>query len=102
MRVAGHHCGRVGLIARPKKDPTAWRYTPYCELVYRMAKAEAQFKANASGRDFGIEFNDLMKTCLVFGLPQKRNRCGHELRCEVVMSELQNHQPGHGSRSGET
>lgn len=62
---------------------------------YKEVRAEAQAKANATGFDFGIEkdafgFHSLM-------LPQKQNRYGHELRCEVVTCEdLSKVQKGHG------
>lgn len=63
---------------------------------YREARAQAQAEANADGFDRGIERNDLFKSFRVFMLPQRQNRYGHELRCEVVSSERGNCQPGHG------
>lgn len=64
---------------------------------YQTARAEAQAKANATGFDHGLERNDLFKSFRVFMLPRRENRCGHELRCEVVSPErLDACQPGHG------
>jgi hypothetical protein len=63
--------------------------------AYRAARAEAQSKANATGYDHGIERNAIGWS--VFMLPQKQNRYGHELRCEVVSCEhLDRRQKGHG------
>ncbi len=62
---------------------------------YDAAKAAAQKSANESGFDYGVE--KLGTEFRSFMLPQKRNRCGHELRCEVVSStDLAKCQPGHG------
>jgi len=81
-------------VSRPS---TAWRETPEGDAKYRAARAEAQRAANADGYDRGIEANDLMKEWRVFMLPQKRNRCGHELRCEVVSAmDPTKQKPGHG------
>jgi hypothetical protein len=64
---------------------------------YKEARAQAQAKANSLGFDFGLEFNSIFRTYNVFMLPQKRNRTGHELRCEVVSCEdLSKCQKGHG------
>ena len=67
-------------------------------MNYEQARAEAQQKANAIGMDYGVERNRTFGTFAVFMLPGRDNRFGHELRCEVVTSELQNHKPGHGPR----
>jgi len=81
-------------MSRPS---TAWRETPEGDAKYRTARAEAQRLADADGYDRGIEANDLMKEWRVFMLPQKRNRYGHELRCEVVScTDLSKCKPGHG------
>lgn len=69
--------GRRGAV-RP------WWDTPEGEEKYRVAKADAQRRADEFGRDYGIERNDLCKSFHVFGLPRMENRCGYELRCEVV------------------
>lgn len=66
---------------------TAWRDTPAGHAAYLAARAEAQAKANETGYDYGLEANDLFKQWRVFMLPRKENRAGHELRCEVVLSE---------------
>jgi hypothetical protein len=64
---------------------------------YQIAKDEAQKKADETGFDYGLEFNSVFHTYRVFMLPQKKNRCGYELHCEVVMcSTLNNCKPGHG------
>ena len=64
---------------------------------YRDARARAQALANRLGADVGLEYNSLFREYSIFGLPRKANRCGHELRCEVVYPEnLDNCQPGHG------
>jgi len=66
-------------------------------MNYQEARAQAQAQADALGFDFGIEHNKLFKTYSVFMLPQKTNRRGHELRCEVVhCSDLAKCKPGHG------
>ena len=60
-------------------------------------KLLAQRAADADGYNRGIEANDLMKEWHVFMLPQKKNRCGHELRCEVVSAmDVTKQKPGHG------
>ncbi len=79
------------------KDEKAWRRTPKGEATYRAAKIAAQAQANGDGFDRGVAFNDLFHTCRVFLLPRKQNRCGDELRCEVVhCDDLSRCQPGHG------
>jgi hypothetical protein len=62
---------------------------------YSEVRAKAQAEADADGFDRGLEkFYDGYSYRM---LPEKRNRCGHELRCEVVMcSTLSKCQPGHG------
>jgi hypothetical protein len=62
---------------------------------YQDVRQEAQKKANETGFDFGVEKNAFGFSC--FMLPRKENRCGHELRCEVVSCEvLSKCQKGHG------
>lgn len=73
------------MAKRTKKDPTAWRNSPAGLASYRTARAEAQRKANELGFDHGLEANDLFRTWHVFLLPEPKNRCGYELRCEVVI-----------------
>ena len=64
---------------------------------YKLARKDAQEKADLTGHDYGIELNSLFKTYSVFILPQRKNRCGHELRCEVVHpQDLSKCLPGHG------
>jgi len=64
---------------------------------YAQARSEAQAAADRTGFDYGIEHNALFKDYRVFMLPQKTNRRGHELRCEVVScSDLAGCRPGHG------
>lgn len=71
-------------MKRVKKDPTAWRNTPEAHQRYLACRAEAQKKADEMGYDYGLEANDIFKTFSHFMLPCAKNRCGHELRCEVV------------------
>lgn len=82
---------------RAKELPTAWRQSSVGVERYRAARAAAQAACNADGFDRGIEWNDLLKEVRSFLLPNAVNRYGHELCCEVVMSELQNAQPGYGN-----
>ena len=64
---------------------------------YREARDEAQKQADATGFDHGIERNAF--GFRVFMLPQRQNRYGHELRCEVVSCmRLERCQKGHGPR----
>jgi len=78
-------------------NTSAWRNTAEGDTKYRAARAKAQQSANETGYDYGLEANDVFREFSVFMLPQKQNRCGHELRCEVVSSErLERCQPGHG------
>lgn len=69
-------------------------------MKYDEVRAMAQARANETGFDHGVE-----KTSYgyrYFLLPEKRNRFGHELRCEVVMCEnLDCCQPGHGPTRNE-
>lgn len=75
----------------------AWSQTPAGIAAYVAARAKAQADANADGFDRGLEANDLFKVYRSFMLPQRQNRCGHELRCEVVSCEILDRcQPGHG------
>lgn len=74
-----------------------WWETPEGREKYKAAREIAQRDANADGCDRGLERNDVFKYFRVFRLPQKKNRFGFELRCEVVWPErLSNCQPGHG------
>lgn len=84
-------------MARARK--LAWSESPAGHAAYVAARAQAQAAANADGFDRGIEANDLFRSWHVFMLPQRKNRCGHEIRCEVVSCEsLDRCQPGHGPR----
>ena len=51
---------------------------------YQEARSYAQEQANAQGRTFGIEYNEMFKEWSVKGLPKAENRYGHELRMEAV------------------
>ncbi len=66
---------------------------------YSVARAEVQKLANAAalaapdyakkgGCDFMLEKNPYYKTYFWRRLPLPQNRFGHELRCEVVMPEI--------------
>lgn len=82
-----------------RKAKIKWSQTAAGVAAYHAARAEAQTKANADGFDRGLECNDLFKSWHSFMLPQRKNRYGHELRCEVVSCETFNRcQPGHGPR----
>jgi hypothetical protein len=88
---------RYGHARKVRKDPTAWRDTPKGDADYRIARAEAQRKANETGFDYLLEANDLFHSYMVSMLPGKKYRSGHELRGEVVMCEnMATCQPGHG------
>lgn len=64
---------------------------------YVQARAAAQSAANADGYDRGLAYNKLFHEWSFKMLPQKRNRYGHELQCEVVSCEhLERCKPGHG------
>lgn len=64
-------------------------------MTYDQAKREAQARADETGFDYGVAKNAFGFSC--FMLPQKQNRYGHELRCEVVSCTiLAKCQPGHG------
>ena len=54
---------------------------------YESTRAAAQRYANEYGQEIGLERNDLFKTFALFMLPKAENRCGHELRCEVIRPE---------------
>ncbi len=85
---------------RKKADPTAWRASPLGELRYHTAKVEAQAKADETGADHGLEFNDLFQEVRVWRLPARRFRTGHELRCEAVScSHWERMLSGHGGKS---
>jgi hypothetical protein len=63
---------------------------------YESVRKDAQARCNADGFDRGIE-RDHFGAYHHFMLPQRKNRYGHELRCEVVMCEKLDHcRPGHG------
>lgn len=80
-----------------KRAKVDWRNTTAGHEAWRVAREDAQRKANATGFDHGVEANDLFKSFHTFMLPRKENRCGHELRCEVVSCEdLSKCQQGHG------
>ncbi len=65
-------------------------------MNYQSARTLAQEKANRTGRDYGVEKFPNGEFSLV-PLPEKRNRYGRELRCEVVYPEnLDRCQKGHG------
>jgi hypothetical protein len=84
-------------MARKIKDTTAWRTTADGVAKYAAVKAEAQALADKHGRDVGIEANDLFKSWRHFSLPNRENRQGHELRCEVVSCTDRSKSPaGHG------
>ncbi len=69
-----------------------WTQTDDGFAKYKAAREDAQKKANET---------DLFKSFHVFMLPKRVNRCGHELRCEVVSCEiLEKCQPGHGLTLG--
>lgn len=62
---------------------------------YSEVRAEAQKKANEYGYDYGVEKDFFGYRC--FMLPEKKNRYGHEIYCEVVHPEnLEKCKPGHG------
>jgi hypothetical protein len=62
---------------------------------YESARAKAQTQANAAGLDVGLERSGAGWTWRY--LPNKANRAGSELRCEVVMCEtLSKCLRGHG------
>lgn len=67
---------------------------------YAEARALAQAGADADGMDRGLEALPDYPSGInyhVFLLPDRRHRCGHELRCEVVMcSDLKKCRPHHG------
>jgi hypothetical protein len=85
----------VRLLIMAKRKPAD--DTAKMNELYRAARADAQARANELGYDHGLEWNAIFKHFHVFMLPQKRNRYGFELRCEVVYPErLENCKPGHG------
>jgi hypothetical protein len=82
---------------KTKTLDTSWRDTPAGIQKYHEMRAEAQRRANETGFDHGIEANELFRQYHIFMLPNKENRRGFELRCEVVMPEnLGKCQSGHG------
>lgn len=64
--------------------PPDWRKTPAGRASYNAAKDEARTLATASGKDVGLEPNDVMRTWHVWILPPAAIRTGHELWCEVI------------------
>lgn len=83
-------------MARARKT-TRWADTPAGQTAYIAARAKAQAAANADGFDRGLEVNEIFREYTIRMLPQRRNRFGHELRCEVVSCEnIDRCQPGHG------
>jgi len=86
------------MARKAKKTVPAYETAAFQER-YPAAKAEAQAKADATGYDHGLEYNELFKSFSVRMLPNRENRCGHELRCEVVScSDFSKCKPGHGPR----
>ena len=82
-----------------KRGSVDWATTVEGSAKYRAAREQAQAEANADGMDRGIERNDLFREFRVFMLPRRENRCGHEMRCEVVSAErMSAQQVGHGGR----
>lgn len=87
-------------MARARKTVARWADSQEGVAAYIASRAAAQEIANRTGFDIGIECNELFKTWNTFTLPQRQNRRGHELQCEVVMCEnLDRCQPGHGPRA---
>lgn len=82
-----------------RKTKTPWSQTEAGIAAYHAVRAAAQSACNADGFDRGIEANDLFCNWRTFLLPQRQNRSGHELRCEVISCEnLERCQKGHGPR----
>lgn len=68
--------------------------------TYPDARADAQARADSTGFDYGLEWNDVFAQWHSFMLPSRQYRCGHELRCEVVScSNFAKCQAGHGPAS---
>lgn len=66
-------------------------------MNYKQAKESAQRHADSTGFDYGVERNPIFGDYRFFMLPQKHNRQGHELSCEVVhCTNLDRVRPGHG------
>ena len=62
---------------------------------YRVARTEAQRRADQTGFDHGVMRNAFGFSA--FMLPRRENRYGHELRCEVVSCmDASRAQAGHG------
>jgi len=74
-------------MARKKVTKTPWHLTDAAHPSYLEARAIAQARANTTGREIGLEANDLFRTWNSFLLPAPEYRSGHELRCEVVRPE---------------
>jgi hypothetical protein len=63
--------------------------------TYEEIARQAQSEADRTGADQGVE--KLGSEYRTFGLPQAKNRYGHELRCEVRhCTDLSRTLPGHG------
>lgn len=87
-------------MARARKTVARWSDSVEGRTAYIAARADAQKRANELGMDHGLECNEVFRQWTFRALPQRQNRCGHELRCEVVMPEsLDKCMPGHGPRS---
>lgn len=66
---------------------------------YTTTRAAAQRAANFDGMDRGLEWCSLSNAYRSFVLPQRQNRFGFELRCEVVSCEnLERCAKGHGPK----
>ena len=64
-------------------------------MTYDEAAKQAQERADATGYDYGVE--RLGGSFRTFMLPSRKNRRGHELRCEVRHCSTWNRiRPGHG------
>jgi len=80
-----------------RANKIAWSETPEANATYVQRRAEAQAKANETGFDYRLAFNELVKDYMISLLPMKKNRYGFELWCEVVSCEdLSKCRPGHG------
>ncbi len=82
-----------------RKQKIEWSQTEAGIAAYHTARAAAQTLCNYDGFDRGLEANELFKSWRSFMLPQRQNRFGFELMCEVVSCEiLDKCQVGHGPR----
>ena len=64
-------------------------------MNYAEAIEQAQQRADASGRDYGVAHNALLHGYYVVPLPRRENRYGAEVRCEIVCPSTWA-EPGHG------